>query len=322
MSSIEFNNRVVIVTGAGGGLGRAHALEFARRGASVVVNDLGGSAAGQGASSSAADKVVEEIAAAGGKAVANHDSVSTRSGGAAIVQCAMDHFGRVDALVNNAGFLRNKRFEDMGDAELDAIIDVHLKAAFYVTQPAYRVMQQQEYGRIVFTSSASGAFGSPEQTNYGAAKAGLIGLMQCLALEGRKFGILTNAILPTAGTRLMGEMSPEWYAEMLPQDKMVDISFMQGAMDPGYVTPLVAYLASERNQTTRGIFSASGGRFARAFVGVAEGWFGPIDRASTAEEIEANWAQIEDRATYYTPASVTDENGPIFARRIAEHAKG
>jgi NAD(P)-dependent dehydrogenase (short-subunit alcohol dehydrogenase family) len=148
MSEISFTDRVVAITGAGRGLGRAHALEFARRGAAVVVDDLGGSGAGEGSSTNAADEVVVEIRAAGGQAVANYDSVSTRSGGQAIIECALDSFGRIDAVVNNAGFLRNRPFDEMGDAELDDIIDVHLKAAFYVTQPAYRAMRVIDEGRV------------------------------------------------------------------------------------------------------------------------------------------------------------------------------
>lgn len=314
MNSINFDGRVAVVTGAGGGLGRSYALELARRGAAVVVNDLGGSGSGTGSSSRAADSVVEEILAAGGRAVANYDSVSTRTGGTAIIESALDNFGRVDALINNAGFLRNRKFEDMSDTELDAVIDVHLKAAFYVSQPAYRYMKQQGYGRILFTSSASGAFGSPEQTNYGAAKAGLLGLMNCLAWEGKQHGVLANALLPTAGTRLMQEMSAEWYAQMMPQDVRFDVIAPTG--DPSYVTPLAVYLVSERCQATRAIYSATGGRFARAFIGVSEGWLGPVEHPASVEDIDANLAQIDDLSAVDYPESVTAEGLPIIQRRL------
>jgi NAD(P)-dependent dehydrogenase (short-subunit alcohol dehydrogenase family) len=314
MSLIDFNNRVAVITGAGGGLGRSYALELARRGAAVVVNDLGGTGTGTGSSHRAADSVVAEISEAGGRAIANYDSVSTRSGGEAIIESALDHFGRIDSLINNAGFLRNKSFEDLGDEELDAIIDVHLKAAFYVSQPAYRWMKPNSYGRILFTSSASGAFGSPQQTNYGAAKAGLLGLMQCLAWEGKKHGVLVNAMLPTAGTRLMQEMSAEWYAQMMPQDVRFDLIAPTG--NPDYVTPLAVYLVSERCQATQAIYSATGGRFARAFVGVGEGWLGPAEHPATVEDIEANLAKIDDVSTYYRPESVTAEGLPVIEQRL------
>jgi NAD(P)-dependent dehydrogenase (short-subunit alcohol dehydrogenase family) len=314
MHNIDFSGRVAVVTGAGGGLGRSHALELARRGASVIVNDLGGSGSGQGASQRAAAAVVEEIRKAGGTAVANYDSVSTRAGGAAIIEAALDSYGRIDIVINNAGFLRNKKFEDLGDGELDAIIDVHLKAAFYVTQPAYRRMKAQKYGRVVLTSSASGAFGSPEQSNYGAAKAGLLGLMNCLAWEGKSHGVLVNSILPTAHTRLAQEMSAEWYSQMMPQNVRFDVIAPTG--DPGYVTPLVVYLSSERCNVSGAIYSATGGRFARAFIGVTEGWFGPLERPATAEEIAEHLVEIENRSTYYLPESVTAEGLPIIEKRL------
>jgi NAD(P)-dependent dehydrogenase (short-subunit alcohol dehydrogenase family) len=171
MTELRFDGRVAIITGAGGGLGRSHALELARRGAQVVVNDLGGALDGSGSSATAAQHVVDEIAAFGGVAVANHDSVSTPEGGAAIVGAAIDAFGRVDVLVNNAGILRDKAFHKMDTAMIDSVIDVHLKGAFYVSQPAFRLMREQGYGRIVNTSSASGLFGNFGQANYGAAKA-------------------------------------------------------------------------------------------------------------------------------------------------------
>ena len=200
MSAINFNERVAIVTGAGSGLGKSHALEFARRGAQVVINDLGGAVDGSGSGSAAADAVVKEIEEAGGTAVANYDSVSTREGGENIVQTALDNFGRVDILVNNAGILRDRTFAKMSQEEMDGVLDVHLRGAFFVSQPAFRAMKKQLYGRIIFTASAAGVFGSFGQANYAAAKMGLVGLSNVLSQEGMKAKITSNVIAPIAQT--------------------------------------------------------------------------------------------------------------------------
>ena len=202
MSEIRFDGRVAVITGAGGGLGKTYALELARRGASVVVNDLGGSSDGRGGSSSMADATVKEIIEAGGKAVANYDSVATPEGGKAIIQTALDNFGKVDILVNNAGILRDKSFLKLEPKDLEAVLDVHLKGAFFVTQPAFASMKENGYGRIVMASSGAGIFGNFGQTNYGAAKMGLVGLMNVLSVEGAKYNIKVNTIAPVAKTRL------------------------------------------------------------------------------------------------------------------------
>lgn len=206
MQKVSFAGRVAIVTGAGGGLGREYAHELARRGARVVVNDLGTTADGSGSPSRMADDVVAEIRAAGGTAQANYDSVATPGGGKAIVAAALDAFGRVDVLINNAGILRNAALEQLSDSTLDAMLEVHLKGAFYVTRPAFSLMKTQGYGRILFASSAAGVFGNAEQGAYGAAKAGLIGLMNVLSHEGRPHGVLCNALLPTAESRMSEHM--------------------------------------------------------------------------------------------------------------------
>jgi NAD(P)-dependent dehydrogenase (short-subunit alcohol dehydrogenase family) len=202
MSEIRYDGRVAIVTGAGGGLGKTYALLLGSRGASVVVNDLGGQADGTGSGTSMADEVVKEIIEAGGQAVANYDSVSTPEGGDAIVKTAVDNFGKVDILINNAGILRDKSFVKLEPQNLEAVLDVHLKGAFFVTQPAFRLMKENSYGRIIFTSSGAGIFGNFGQTNYGAAKMGLVGLCHVLAAEGGKYNIKCNAIAPVAKTRL------------------------------------------------------------------------------------------------------------------------
>ena len=290
MTDINFDGRVAIVTGAGGGLGRTYALDLAARGAQVVVNDLGGSVDGQGGDQAAAQKVVDEIKAAGGEAVPNYDSVMTPEGGANIVTTAVDAFGKVDVVINNAGFLRDKSFLKLTWEDLDAIIDVHLKAAFYVSQPAFAIMKENGYGRFVFTAS-NATFGNFGQTNYAAAKNGLIGLSNTIAVEGARNGILSNVIMPVAGTRMTRELLGEFADVLAPQ----------------YVTPMVCYLSSETCTTTHGAYSAAGGRYARVFTGLVPGWFAGKGATVAAEDIAANIAQIEKQDGYVVPTSTTDE---------------
>ncbi len=211
MEPLSFDGQVAIVTGAGGGLGRSHALELARRGALVVVNDLGGAVDGTGSSATAAEQVVAEIRAAGGDAVANGDSVATPEGGEAIVQCAVDNYGRIDVVVNNAGILRDAAFKNVTPELLDPVIDVHLKGAFNVLRHAWPRLREQNYGRIVNTTSGSGMFGNFGQSNYGAAKAGLMGLTRVLSIEGERNNVRVNAIAPIAHTRMTSEqIDPRW----------------------------------------------------------------------------------------------------------------
>jgi NAD(P)-dependent dehydrogenase (short-subunit alcohol dehydrogenase family) len=300
MSDLRFDGRVAIITGAGGGLGRAHALELARRGAQVLVNDLGGALDGSGSSKFAADRVVDEITALGGIAAANHDSVATPEGGKAIVRAAVDAFGRVDVLVNNAGILRDKAFHKMDDAMIAAVIDVHLKGALYVSQPAYALMRAQGYGRIVNTSSASGLFGNFGQANYGAAKAGLAGLTRVLALEGASYGIKVNAIAPIAATRMTEDILGDLAARVSPES----------------VSPLVAYLAHQQCSVNGHVYSVAGGRIARIFVAETQG---AVLATNTAEEVQANLAVIDemDVERYHRPSSL-DEETTIIAKALAE----
>jgi NAD(P)-dependent dehydrogenase (short-subunit alcohol dehydrogenase family) len=291
MSELRFDDRVAIITGAGGGLGRTYALDFASRGAKVVVNDLGGATDGTGGSASMADKVVKEIEEAGGTAVANYDSVATPEGGAGVVQTALDNFGKVDIVVNNAGILRDKSFVKLEPQNLEAVIDVHLKGAFFVSQPAFRSMKENNYGRFIFTASAAGVFGNFGQTNYGAAKMGLVGLMHVLAVEGARNNIKSNAIMPIANTRLT-------------QDLLGPIA---DKLAPEAVTPLVTYLCSEQCELTHELFSVGGGRFARVFVGLAPGWSAGPDAGTTAEDIQANIDQIREQEGYIVPNSIGDE---------------
>jgi NAD(P)-dependent dehydrogenase (short-subunit alcohol dehydrogenase family) len=299
MGDLRFDGRVAIVTGAGGGLGRAHALLLASRGASVVVNDLGGSVDGTGSSTTPAEQVAEEIRAAGGIAVADANSVATPEGGAAIVQTAVDAFGRVDILVNNAGILRDKTFAKMGIEDWDAVLAVHLRGAVCVTQPAWRRMREQRHGRIVNTSSASGLFGNFGQANYSAAKMGLIGLTRTLAIEGERDGITVNAIAPAARTRMTESI----------------LGPLAERLDPALVSPLVAYLVHEDCTVTGEVFSCGGGRIARVFVGATPGLF---DAAPTPEAVGDGWSTITAADGYIVPHNATEELSLLAAHLQAE----
>ena len=290
-ASLRFDGRVAVITGAGGGLGRGYALDLAARGAAVVVNDLGGSFDGRGSSTSMADAVVAEIRAAGGRAVASYDSVATSAGGRAIIDCALDHFGRVDILVSNAGTLRNAPFDALSDETLDAMIEVHLKGGFNVSRPAFRAMKEQGYGRIVLASSAAGVLGNEQQAAYGAAKAGLVGLMNVLSLEGEAHGIRTNALLPTAMSRMAAAMDPKML-ETVGAAYAALGERLGNSADPGFVTPLVTYLCSEACASSHGIYSATLGRYARLSVAMGRGWIGPRLAPPSAEDIAAHWDAI------------------------------
>ncbi len=279
MVDIGFDNRVAIVTGAGGGLGRCHALELARRGARLVVNDLGGAIDGSGSDATPAQKVVQEIEALGGEAVANGDSVGTPEGGAAIVQAALDAFGRIDIVVNNAGILRDKTFHKMEQSDVDSVLDVHLRGAFNVTRPAWTHMRDQGYGRVVMTSSNAGILGNFGQTNYGAAKMGLVGMTNVLALEGAKYNIRVNAIAPVARTRMTEDI----------------LGPLAEKLNPEQISPVVAWLASEDCPVSGEVYSCGGGTVARFFVGVTKGIFEP---GLTVETIRDRWDEIRDQTGY------------------------
>jgi NAD(P)-dependent dehydrogenase (short-subunit alcohol dehydrogenase family) len=302
MESLRFDGRVAVVTGSANGLGYCYAIGLAARGAAVVVNDIGGGTDGRGRSTSPADKVVAEIVAAGGRAVASYDSVATRVGGQSIIDRAMEAFGRVDIVINNAGILRNAPFESLTDEQIDAVIDTHLKGLFYVSQPAYRLMKAQGYGRFVFTSSGAGMFGNGWQANYGAAKAGTTGLMQVLAIEGRKHGVLANGIIPGAITRLNDDVDPELLAEAARL-----AAPLMGRMTPEFVLPLVLYLASEQCASSQNLYSAVGGRFALVFPGITRGWMSPVDRPATPEEVAAHLGQIEDLSHFMRSRGTLDD---------------
>jgi len=293
MSTIRYDNRVAIITGAGGGLGRSYALFLAARGAKIVVNDLGGTSDGQGNDTKAADKVVNEIKAAGGQAVANYDSVSTAAGGENIVKTAIDAFGKVDIVINNAGILRDSSILKMPSASFDILIDVHLKGAFYVTQPAFKVMKENGYGRIVNTASAAGLFGNFGQVNYAAAKMGLVGMSSVFAIEGAKYNIKSNVIAPIARTRLT-------------EGLMAQMGEAANVFDPTYIAPLVAYLCSEECEYSHDVFNVGAGRYARIFVGSAPGWNAPQGKPPTLEEIRDNRAKIHATDGFKIPYQAVD----------------
>jgi NAD(P)-dependent dehydrogenase (short-subunit alcohol dehydrogenase family) len=291
VADLRFDDRVAVITGAGGGLGKSHATLLASRGAAVVVNDLGGNPDGTGSGTSMAEITVKEIEAAGGKAVANFDSVTTPEGGKAIIQAALDTFGRVDIVINNAGILRDKSFAKLAPEDLDAVLDVHLRGAFFVTQPAFAAMKEQQYGRIIVTASAAGVFGNFGQTNYGAAKMGLVGLSNVLAVEGAKYNITSNVIAPLARTRLTEDLLGPFGEKLKPEQ----------------ISGLVAYLVSEQCTLSHEIFSVGGGRVARVFVGLVKGWFGGVDSVPTPEQIRDNIEQINETEGFTIPKSAQDE---------------
>ena len=288
MADLSFENRVAVITGAGGGLGREHALLLASRGAQIVINDLGGAVDGSGGDLGPAAKTAQEINDLGGVAVADGNSVSTMEGGAGIIKTAVDAFGRVDIVINNAGILRDKSFHNMDEAMIDAVLAVHLKGAFNVTKAAWPIMREQSYGRIVNTSSNSGILGNFGQANYGAAKMGLVGLTRVLAAEGAKANIKVNALAPIARTRMTEEL----------------LGGLAEKLDPKLVSPIVAWLVHEDCPVTGEIYSAAGGRIARFFIGLTEGYYNP---ELTLEDVRDHFGEIRNEEGYIVPAGPGDE---------------
>ena len=293
MGAISFSGRVAIVTGAGGGLGRTYAVELAKRGAKVVVNDFGGARDGTGASTSMADKVVEEIKAAGGTAVANYDGVHTKEGGENLVKQTVKAFGKVDILINNAGILRDKSFTKMTEDLWDPVMAVHLKGAYNVTFPAFTIMRENNFGRIIVTTSATGLFGNFGQTNYGAAKLGLIGFMNSLGIEGAKYNVTVNAIAPVAATRLTEDiLPPDFFAKLKPE----------------YVTPVVLFLCSEECTDSRMILHAGAGLVQRAVMVINEGTFLGKEPAAP-EAVRDKWNVITELKNLKPLENVTAASG-------------
>ena len=302
---IDFKGRVAIVTGAGGGLGRQHALALAQRGARVVVNDLGGARDGSGGSASAAQAVVDEIRAAGGEAIANAASVTDFDAVQAMVQQAVDAWGRVDILVNNAGILRDKTFAKMDLADFRLVLDVHLMGAVHCCKAVWPIMTAQKYGRIVMTTSSSGLYGNFGQSNYGAAKLALVGLMQTLALEGAKHDIRVNSLAPTAATRMTEDLMP---AEVLR------------ALQPEAVVPAMLVLASE-NAPTRTTLCAGAGSVEAAHITLTQGaWIG-LD-ASADVRLAQSLEQVTDRTHDMVPGSGSAQGQHEVGRAMAMLGQG
>lgn len=299
---IDFTGQVAIVTGAGRGLGRLYAIELARRGAAVVVNDLGGSMHGDGADTSVADAVVEEIERAGGVAAASHDSVDSPEGGEAIVRTAIDRFGRLDAVVSNAGIFNSVAFEDMSADDWRRMLSVHLDGGFYLSQPAYREMKAAGYGRFVFISSSGGMFGQPMEAHYAAAKAGLVGLANVIAIEGAQHGILANTVLPFGFSRMV--------TETVGDPKALEETGFLKIIQPELVVPIVAFLASRACEFTHQNYSACAGRFARVFVGLGEGWLAEPDSSPTADDVAAHLSEVSATEPFTVPGSIFEE---VFA---------
>ena len=276
--SLDFKDKVAIVTGSGNGIGKGYALELAKRGAKIVVNDLGGTVDGSGGSLSAADAVVQEIEAAGGEAMANGANVAKQEDVKAMVEATMEKWGRVDILINNAGILRDKSFGKMEWSDFEAVINVHLLGSALCAHSVFPIMKEQEFGRIVMTSSSSGLFGNFGQTNYAAAKMGVVGLMNTLKLEGAKYNVHTNSIAPTATTRMTEHLFPAEFAEKL---------------DPKYIIPAVIFLASEKAPNGE-ILEAGGGVVANTYVMETMGKYFGTDENFTAEAVANHWAEIAD----------------------------
>lgn len=299
--AINFKGRVAVITGAGGGLGREHALALAARGARVVVNDLGGARDGTGETSGAAEKVVGEIRKAGGEAIANNASVTDYNAVEEMVGEIVKQWSRIDILVNNAGILRDKTFTKMELADFRAVLDVHLMGAVHCTKAVWEIMRNQNYGRVVMTTSSSGLYGNFGQSNYGAAKMALVGLMQTLALEGAKNDIRVNCLAPTAATRMTEGLMPEALLEHLR---------------PEAVSPAIVYLASE-NAPTRAIVCAGAGSFERAYITITPGIFIGLG-TDAADHIEAKFDAISDRKGDSVPESALDQGKIEIANAMAK----
>jgi NAD(P)-dependent dehydrogenase (short-subunit alcohol dehydrogenase family) len=307
----SFDRRVVVITGAGGGLGSSYALGLARRGALVVVNDIGGDIRGGGSSRSPVDEVVGLIRQAGGTAVPSYESIVTMEGGTAVIDTALEEFGTVDVVINNAGILCPALIPDVSRDEFELTAAVHLMGSFYVSQAAFRVMAANSYGRLVFTTSSAGLFGIETEVAYASAKAAVVGLVNVFGIEGAKFGIRANAVMPNAITRMADALAPEAIAGLAEASSLergteprVELTFHD---QPHDVEAMVTYLASEECAITQRVYSVLGNRFARVFASVTSGWHTPPGSVPTPEDVAVHLGEIDDETGYGVPRHVGEE---------------
>ncbi len=314
MNDMHFDEQVAVITGVGRGLGKQYARLLAARGARIVVNDLGGSVTGVGAREDTAHATAREINDQGGEAVADVNSVATPEGGQAIIDTALETWGRVDVLVNNAGTVGDAVFDDMTEARLNPLLDVHLKGAFFVTRPAWRVMRQREYGRVINTCSAAGILGAERMSNYGAAKTGLIGLTRILAAEGADLNIRVNAIAPIAATRML-DYSMSSVVELSDPVAAAEADEVMrpflDRLDPGLVAPVVAFLAHTDCPVSGEIFTVGAGHVARFFIGRTKGYFNPT---LSLEDVRTHL----DETDYTVPAGPAEEMAELFKAIMAQ----
>jgi NAD(P)-dependent dehydrogenase (short-subunit alcohol dehydrogenase family) len=316
-TNLRFDDQVAVITGAGGGLGKQYALLLASRGARVVVNDTGGSVTGGASNTEAAEAAAEEIRQLGGEAVADSHSVSSPEGGNAIIGTALRAWGRVDIVINNAGIVRAAPFEQMTAEQLEPLLDVHLKGAFYVTRPAWKVMREQGYGRVLNTCSAAGILGANGMSNYGSAKTGLIGLTRVLAAEGANQNIKVNAIAPIAYTRMLvhsieGAGQPEDESARAVLDDLVS-QYLQ-KLDPARVAPVAAFLTHRDCPVSGEIYTVGAGHVSRFFIGRTKGFYSP---ALSVEDVRDHLDEIRDETGYTVPGGTADEMSELFATIMA-----
>jgi len=317
---MRFDDQVAVITGAGGGLGKQYALLLASRGARVVVNDIGGSVTGAGSDADAASAVVAEIRDNGGEAVADINSVTSPEGGQAIIDAALNAWGRVDVVINNAGIVRDAPFEDITADRLEPLLDVHLRGAFHVTRPAWKVMREQHYGRILNTCSAAGLLGAERMTNYGAAKTGLVGLTRVLAAEGAAHNIKVNAVAPIAYTRMLAhsvDTAPRQddAAAKAVLDDLVGQYLRK--LDPALVAPVVAFLTHQDCPVSGEIYTVGAGHVARFFIGRTKGFYSP---GLSIEQVRDHLDEIRDESGYTVPGGPAEEMSELFAAILAKQS--